>query len=425
MTDYGSTLQYSFVEGYVDPHGDDHQGASFETDVAASYTSGCFAGDSNLVVPQNGAYWTDHEAFQCLNPSQGSLPFLPLPETPVWVDFPPAASVSISLDSLQNETYPIFGPLHPLPQPEHVPQSDPIFAAGGPQHPSSARGFDGMSFVSTGMRYPLESIHEANLGPNFPFDVEVGCRPSHNESFHQPARDIIASTAISLIPPHPSSADGMDFVDSVTQHSVCPTNTASGPIYVMERSSDDPGSKWSDLKVDLRQAAVANRPAQYTNRCLVLTSGTVAVNIYFGSINLKTRRNVVTEFKATLASLHEDNEKWSKVIPTGAPGRDFPQKIKKFLELYNINDIERLISPGFLTDLSSKAKLLLKTFHAREARHLVPTYRGKPWAEVYKNKQAMNFMRERFVIVELAYALKKKWNFPYVMLLPQSELVTW
>jgi hypothetical protein len=87
MTDYGSTLQYSFVEGYVDPHGDDHQGASFETDVAASYSSGCFAGDSNLVVPQNGAYWTDHEAFQCLNPSQGSLPFLPLPETSVWVDF--------------------------------------------------------------------------------------------------------------------------------------------------------------------------------------------------------------------------------------------------------------------------------------------------------------------------------------------------
>ena len=356
MTDYGSTLQYPLVEGYVNPHWHDHQGESLETDTLSPYTLAYFAGDSNLFEPISGLYSTDHEAFQNLNPLQGSLPLLPLPEMTVGVDFPPAAGVGISPDSLQDETNPIFSPLHPLPQPEHISQPDPILAVGGPQQPSSAWGFDAMSFVSTGIQYPLESIHEANLGFDFPFNVEVGCRSSHIESFHQPARDIIASTAISLNPPHPSSADGMDFVDSVTQHSVCPTNTASGPIYVVERSSDDPGSKWPDLKVDLRQAAVANRPAQYTNRCLVLTSGTVSVNIYFGSINLKTKRNVVAEFKATLASLHEDNEKWSKVIPAGAPGRDFPQRIKKFLELYNIDEIERLISPGFLTGSVCKRK---------------------------------------------------------------------
>lgn len=243
MIDYGSTLQYPFVEGYVIPQGDVHQGVSFETDVAASYTSECFAGDSNLVEPQNDAYLTDHEAFQCRDSSQGSLPFLPLPETPLWVDFPPAASVGISPDSLQDQTNPIFSPLHPLPQPEHISQPDPILAVGGPQQSSSAWGFDAMSFVSTGIQYPLESIYEVNFRSDFPFNVEVGCRSSNIESFHQPARDIIASTAISPNPPHPSSADGMDFVDSVTQHSVYPTNTASGPIYVVERSSDDPGSK--------------------------------------------------------------------------------------------------------------------------------------------------------------------------------------
>lgn len=234
MTYYGSTLHYPLVEGYVNPHWHDHQGESLGTDAISPFTLDCFAGDSNLFELQSGDYSTDQEAFQCLDPSQGSFPFLPLPETPVWVDPPPAASVGISPDSLQDETNPIFSPLHPLPQPEYIPQPGPIFAVGGPQQPSSARGFDGMSIVSTGVPYSFESIHEANLGSGCPFNVEVGCRSSHIESFHQPESDIIASTAISLDLPHPSS------VCTTRTPLAAPSMSSSGLQMTLDRS----GQNW-------------------------------------------------------------------------------------------------------------------------------------------------------------------------------------